>query len=136
MISISSAIDENAGVANLVDGDDSTFWHVMFPTQEKEQWIRISLPVPENVIALGVLPRLDVQDQFWQSGSAEFQISNNGENWRAIAKLGSRNRTDKVTHFQYYIVQLDEFYKHYRILVKDKSFLSMGEISLYAASPD
>lgn len=132
-IQVSSVNQPNHGKESLLDGDLDTFWHVKQPKTQYEDWISINLAYPEGVKALALKPRKGHLDQLWQNDHAEFQASNDRMRWVTLAKLnidnGNLNNADP--DWLYFSFNNQRNFTYYRLLIKDRQFLSLSEIELF-----
>lgn len=132
-LQVSSVNLPNQGKNNLIDGDPDSFWHVEIPKTWDEDWIIFNLENAENIRALALKPRKGYLDQLWEDDHAEFQASNDGVRWVNLGKLYiDKSKLENVNPgWTYFYFNNPKEFRYYRILIKDRQFLSLAEIELF-----
>ncbi|MFD6178579.1 M60 family metallopeptidase, partial [Isoptericola sp. NPDC060282] len=78
-VSSEETTNDNAGAANALDGDPSTFWHTRWNTDTYPHSIEIDLGHTYDVAGLGYLPRQDESNS--RIKDYEIYVSTDGTNW-------------------------------------------------------
>ncbi len=133
MIEVSTAHSPHEDKAALIDDKLETHWHVKHPPETDEHWLVIDLGTPKRVEALIVVPTPGRPEQSWNGDHATIQGSNDRQEWLDIARLPvEKSKLDKEKpNWLHFSFQNIAEYRYYRILIRDKFFLSIAELELY-----
>lgn len=118
---------------NLVDGDNTTYWHVKFPLESNEHWVLLDLEKPALIDILKVKPRLGQVVQLWDGSTAKFQGSNDKQTWVDTANLTVNKKTlpNDTSNWLTFVIANKVPFRYYRLYIVDASFLSLAEIDIY-----
>ena len=130
-IEVSSVNSPHEGKASLVDGKLDTHWHVKHPPEKDQHWVVIDLGTPKKIEALAAIPTPGRPEQFWNADHATIQGRNDPQqDWYDIARLSvEKDKLDRENpDWIYFIIPNSAEYRYYRLFIKDKFFLSLGEL--------
>ncbi len=116
--------------ANLVKPGTDNFWHLQHPRQEERAWVLVDLRIEQPVSLLRVIPRANLPNQMWYGYTADFEASNDKQNWTTLATLGLLE-PELTGDWIYFLVGNLQSYRYYRLSVWDRYFYSMAQLELY-----
>jgi hypothetical protein len=114
----------------LINTNNEEFWHVQLPRQGDREWVIADSGAKIPVILLRVLPRSGLAQQMWNGYTADFEVSNDKQEWTTLATLGILAK-ELTGDWIYFLVGNLDPYRYYRLTIFDNNFFSMSKLELY-----
>jgi hypothetical protein len=115
---------------NLLRPGAGGFWHVKTPRGAGAEWIIADLMTPRAVSLLRLLPRAGYPSHLWVGYAATLEASHDRESWDSLGVLGV-DKADLTGEWLNFLVGNTQSYRYYRLVIRDRYFLSMARLELY-----